>query len=154
LLVVGGGSIAYRAAVEREAAHLGVDSMIIWSGQRTDVADIMSALDTFVQPSLEETFSLVTAEAMAAGLPVVATAVGGVPECVSAGETGVLVPPADAGALAGALIGLLRDAPLRRRLGEAARKRVQERFSPETQVPRIEAALSLAAQRRPVALHA
>ena len=154
LLVVGGGSGVYRAAVEREAERLGVDSMIIWAGRRTDVADILRALDVFVLPSLEENFPLVVAEAMAAARPVVATAVGGVPECVSPGETGVLVPPADDGALAGALIGLLCDAPLQRRLGEAARKRVQERFSPETQVPRIEAALSLAAQQRPIALHA
>lgn len=154
LLVVGGGPSAYRVALEREATRLGVDAMIVWVGQRSDVADIMKALDVFVLPSLEENFPLVVAEAMAAGLPVVATAVGGVPECVSAGETGLLVPPTDAAALADALIGLLGDAPLRRRLGEAARKRVQERFSAETQVPRIEAALSLAARRRPVGLHA
>ena len=154
LLVVGGGSTAYRAQVEREAEQLGVDSMIIWAGRRTDVADIMTALDVFVLPSLAETFSLVTAEAMAAGLPVVATAVGGVPECVMAGETGLLVPPADEDALANALIGLLRDAPLRRQLGDAARNRVRELFSPETQVPRIEATLAQAARRRPFGVHA
>jgi glycosyltransferase involved in cell wall biosynthesis len=153
LLVVGGGPTAYRAALEREAERLGVSAMIIWAGQRTDVADIMKALDVFVLPSLEENFPLVVAEAMAAALPVVATAVGGVPECVSPGETGVLVPPADAAALADALMGLLCDAPLRCRLGETARQRVRQRFSPEVQVPRIEAALLLAAQRRPVALH-
>ena len=153
LLVVGGGSAGYRAEVEREADKLGVASMITWAGQRSDVADIMQALDVFVLASLAETFSLVTAEAMAAGLPVVATAVGGVPECVSAGETGVLVPPADGAALADALIGLLCDAPLRQRLGEAARQRVRQLFSPEVQVPRIEAALSLAARRRPLAVH-
>jgi glycosyltransferase involved in cell wall biosynthesis len=154
LLVVGGGPAAYRATLELEAERLGVAAMIIWAGQRTDVADIMKALDVFVLPSLEENFPLVVAEAMAAALPVVATAVGGIPECVSPGETGVLVPPADAVALADALIDLLRDAPLRLRLGQAARQRVRQQFSPEVQVPRIEAALSLAAQRRPVALHA
>jgi len=154
LLVVGSSPTAYRAALEREADRLAVAAMIIWAGQRTDVADIMKALDVFVLPSLEENFPLVVAEAMAAGLPVVATAVGGVPECVSAGETGMLVPPADAPALADALIGLLCDAPLRHRFGQAAQQRVRQRFSPEVQVPRIEAALSLAARRPPVALHA
>ena len=153
LLVAGGGSAAYRAEVERAADELGVASMVIWAGWRSDVADIMQALDVFVLASLAETFSLVAAEAMAAGLPVVATAVGGVPECVSAGETGVLVPPADGGALADALIGLLRDAALRRRLGEAGRQRVRQLFSPEVQVPRIESALSLAARQRPLAVH-
>lgn len=153
LLVVGGGSAAYRADIEREAERLGVASIIIWTGRRTDVADIMHALDVFVLPSLEENFPLVVAEAMAAGLPVVATSVGGVPECIHPDETGVLVPPADDAALADALIALLRDPSLRRRLGEAAQQRVRQLFSPEVQVPRIEAALALAAQRRPLAVH-
>lgn len=153
LLVVGGGPAAYRAHVEREARQLGVGSMITWAGRRTDIADIMAGLDVFVLPSLEENFPLVTAEAMAAGLPVVATAVGGLPECVSADESGLLVPPADGEALADALIRLLRDAPLRRQLGDAARRRVRERFSLETQVPRIEAALAQAAKSRPLAVH-
>jgi len=153
LLVVGGRSASYRAEIERAADQLGVASMITWAGWRSDVADIMQALDVFVLPSLEENFPLVIAEAMAAGLPVVATAVGGVPECVSAGETGVLVPPADADALADALIGLLRDASLRRRLGEAAQERVRRLFAPEVQVPRIEASLSLAARARPRVVH-
>ncbi len=158
LLVVGGGSAAYKAQVEREAAQLSVESMIEWEGRRTDIADIMTALDVFVLPSFEESFSLVVAEAMAAGLPVVATSVGGIPECVSAGETGLLVPPANDDALASAVIGLLRDTALRHRFGEAGRKRVRELFSPETQVPRIEAAfaqaLAQAARRRRPAVHA
>lgn len=154
LLVVGGGSAAYKAQVESEAARLGVESMITWEGRRTDIADIMAALDVFVLPSFEENFSLVVAEAMAAGLPVVASAVGGIPECVSAGETGLLVPPANHDALANAVSSLLRDTAVRRRFGEAGRKRVRELFSAEIQVPRIEAALARAARSQQSAVHA
>ena len=80
-------------------------------------------------PSWTEGLPLVVLEAMAHGKPVVATPVGGTPELVTDGETGLLVPPRDPQALAAALQRLLEDAELSRRLGEAGRRRVEERFS-------------------------
>ena len=72
----------------------------------------------------------------------VATAVGGIPECVLSGETGVLVPPGDSSALTEALVGLLSNSALRGALGAAGRRRVQDHFSPDSQVPLVEAALA------------
>jgi glycosyltransferase involved in cell wall biosynthesis len=85
---------------------------------------------------------------MAAGLPVVATAVGGLPECVAPGTTGELVPPADPEALAIAVASLARNPDRRRRYGNAGRDRIHDRYSPESQTPRIEAVLSSAAEAR------
>jgi glycosyltransferase involved in cell wall biosynthesis len=82
-----------------------------------------------VSPSLYEGFGLPAAEAMACGLPVVATSAGAFPEVIEDGVTGRLVPPADARALAGAIRELMADGELRRRMGEAGRRRVEERFT-------------------------
>jgi glycosyltransferase involved in cell wall biosynthesis len=129
-------------ALRREAKRLGVEAHIAWVGHRSDVSDVMSALDVCVVASLQENLPQVVLEAMASGVPVVATAVGGIPECVLPGETGLLVPPRDSSALADAVVKLLRDPPLRRALGAAGRRRVQTHFSPDSQVPLIEAALA------------
>jgi glycosyltransferase involved in cell wall biosynthesis len=85
----------------------------------------------FVMPSYYETFGISCLEAMAFGLPVVATRAGGLPEVVEDGVTGLLVPPGDTHALAEAIGRLLRDPDLRRRLGEAGRERVLARFTAE-----------------------
>lgn len=139
LLVVGDHTNpAYSAEVHARAKSLGVESSIHWAGNRADVAEILRACDLFVLGSREETLPLAILEAMAAGLPVVATNVGGVPECVLQNQTGVLVPAGDSNALAEALVGLLRDEDLRRRLGRAGRERVLRHFSVESQAPKIE----------------
>jgi glycosyltransferase involved in cell wall biosynthesis len=142
LLVVGDGAADYRAALEREATRLGVAPQIIWAGPRLDIPQVLAALDVFVSPSLQETFGLAVLEAMAAGLPVVAVAVGGLPELVCNGETGFLVPLGDNEAMLRAIIMLIRDEPRRRRLGETGQRRAREHFSPEIQMPRIEAAFA------------
>jgi glycosyltransferase involved in cell wall biosynthesis len=144
LLIVGDGPDGHAAALHAAARRLGVDGAIVRAGPRPDVPEVLAALDVFVSASLEENLPLSVLKAMAAGVAVVATAVGGVPECVSDGETGLLVPPAAGRALAAAIVEMLRDRALRRRLGSAGQRRVRERFAPETQVPRIEAALSRA----------
>ncbi len=132
----------YAARVKAEAERLGVAGRILWAGHRTDIRRALAALDLCVLASVEESFPLVLLEAMAVGLPVVATAVGGVPECVRPGETGLLVPPADSATLAEAIIALLADPGRCRSFGQAGAAWVRQRFSPEGQVARIEAALA------------
>ena len=142
LLVVGDEPQGHADALRALADRLGLGGTIVWAGRRADVPAILAALDVFVLASHQEPFGLAAAEAMAAGLPVVATAVGGLPECIADGETGLLVPPADERALAAALLALLGDAPRRQGLGAAGRSRVAARFAAEIQVPRIEAVLA------------
>lgn len=149
LLVVGGKEQSdYAVDARATAEQLGVAGHMTWTGHRTDVQDIMAALDLFVLPSQEESFPLAILEAMAAGLPVVATTVGGIPECVVPGETGILVPPARSEPLAAAIVDVLRDPVCARRFGEAGRRRVRERFSAQSQAPCIEAVLAGVVRRR------
>ena len=142
LLVVGEGPADFRSALESEAAQLGVLPQIIWAGRRFDIPEVLSALDLFVTASHDEAFPLSSLEAMASGLAVVASAVGGLPEQVCHGETGVLVTPGDLDTMANAIVTLLCDRNQRKSLGEAGRRRVRERFSPETQLSRVEAAFA------------
>ena len=136
LLLVGDGEL--QADLQGQARSLGLSSSVTLAGHRSDVPEILSTLDVFVLSSLWEGLPNAVLEAMASGLPVVATQVGGVPELVVDGETGVLVPPRDPTALADALVRLLQDAALRRRMGHAGRARVQEHFSVERMVRETE----------------
>ncbi|MBN2473669.1 MAG: glycosyltransferase family 4 protein [Pirellulales bacterium] len=138
----------YAELVQTAAVRLGVDSQILWTGYRGDVHEIMAALDVCVLPSLEESFPLSILEAMAARLPVVATMVGGIPECVVDGVTGTLVPPGDSDTLARAIVSILGDPSEHRRLGEAARRRVLQCFSPESQTARVERLFQRVIERR------
>lgn len=103
-------------------------------GERSDTAELLRGMDVFVLPSLGEGTSNTILEAMASGLPVVATHVGGNPELVREGTTGALVPPADADSLASALRGYIADPERRRLHGRAARAEVERRFSMEAMV--------------------
>lgn len=105
-----------------------LEERIHFLGPRKDARSLAAALDCFVLPSLSEGFSNAIIEAMAVGLPVIATAVGGNGEAVVEGETGLLVPPADPEALARAMTLLAGDKELRERMGAAARKRAVERY--------------------------
>ena len=138
----------YRVKLQQTAEQLGVSSRIVWAGYCADAYEVLAALDVFALASLEENLPMVILEAMALGLPTVATAVGGIPECVVSGETGLLVPPANSEAMAAAVAGLLADPVQRRRLGEAGRRQVHESFSLEGQITRIEAVLQSLVRRR------
>src|SRR5437762_1092811 len=108
-LIVGDGPM--RAEWEELARSLGVADRVRWAGYRRDVDAILPGCDLFVLPSLEDAFPTVLLEAMASGLPAVASKVGGIPEIVTPDVTGVLVPPGDPQALAAAIADLVHDAP-------------------------------------------
>lgn len=139
LLLVGDEDQAYTKLVQSEADRLNVSPHIHWLGRRDDIPNLLGASDLFLLPSLEETMPLAILEAMAAGLPTVATNVGGVAECISQGETGLLVPRHNHRALGEAVIELLSDSEKRRRMGKAARRRYEESFSIESQTAATEA---------------
>jgi glycosyltransferase involved in cell wall biosynthesis len=128
-----------QALLRVAAARLGLEDRARFLGQRNDMPAIMDALDLLVAAAEAEACSRAVLEAMAAGTPVVAADAGGNPELVVHGETGLLFAPRDAQALAAALRILIRDAEARRRLGRAARARVEEQFSIQRQVREIEA---------------
>jgi glycosyltransferase involved in cell wall biosynthesis len=128
---------AYELELRADAARAGVSDRVVFAGYRDDVAALLAGCDVFCLPSFAEGLPLVVLEAMAQGKPVVATPVGGTPELVVDGETGVLVPPGDADALARALTELLADAPRAARMGEAGRARVLAEFSAAAMVERV-----------------
>jgi glycosyltransferase involved in cell wall biosynthesis len=125
-LIVGDGPD--RPAVEELTAQLGLAGRVRLEGERRDVAELLAASDVFVLSSWSEGLPVSVLEAMAAGLPVVASDVGGVSELVLDGETGILVRPGDPDRLAEALGGLLSDPDRRRLLGEAGRARAERLF--------------------------
>ena len=118
LVVVGTGPLAAR--LQADASARGLDGVAVFTGSRGDVADLLPAFDVFALSSTHEGLPIALLEAMAAGVPPVATAVGGVPEVVTDGQDGILVPPRDAAALGAALSALLDDGAERARLGAAA----------------------------------
>jgi len=125
--VVKGGD--YRRELEGCVARLGLGGRVIFTGFRLDVPELLSEVAVSVLPSLSEGLSNTLLESMAAGVPVVATRVGGNQETVEDGRTGLLVPPCDAAALGDAICRLLKDGELAARFGEAGRRRVAEYFS-------------------------
>jgi len=127
LVVVGDGP--ERARLERLSSRLGLGGRAVFAGQREDVGAVLAAADCMVAPSRYEGFGLAAAEAMAAGLPVVASDVDALPELIEDGVSGILVGPGDPDALARSVIAILRDGDLARALGAAARERVRERFT-------------------------
>jgi glycosyltransferase involved in cell wall biosynthesis len=122
---------AWHAQLQREATELGVTDHFHLLGTRRDVIDFLRACDVFVFPSLYEGLGIALIEAMAAGCACVATAAGPIPEVITDGEDGILVPPRDAQAIASAVCRLLGDQPLRVRLGAAASKSALSRFQPQ-----------------------
>jgi sugar transferase (PEP-CTERM/EpsH1 system associated) len=128
LTLVGDGP--ERSAISEHVARLDLDRAVTFAGERADVAPLLAAFDVFALASRSEGISLTLLEAASAGLPVVATRVGGNEEVVIEGKTGFLVPPGDPAALADALDSVA-ERPDRATLGAAGRARVERRFSVE-----------------------
>jgi glycosyltransferase involved in cell wall biosynthesis len=126
LLLVGAGD---RDAIDAMAREHGLEGRVVAAGFRRDVAACLRAMDVVVHPSLSEAFCQAIIEALAAERPVVATNVGGVSEAIVDGEHGLLVPPADPGAIAAALRRLYRDPALARRLAADGHRAATERFT-------------------------
>jgi glycosyltransferase involved in cell wall biosynthesis len=124
-----GGDGSQRAELAAQVQRLGLEDRVTLTGFVEDVPAFLSRIGLFVLPSRSEGLGLVLVEAMAAGRPVVASRVGGIPEVVVDGETGLLVPPEEPEALAGTIGRLLADPALAGRMGEAGRQRAREHFS-------------------------
>ncbi len=123
-----------RDYLEAVAICNGVGDAVEWLGNLDDVTPLLTSANVFVSPSWSESFPYSVLEAMAVGCPIVATAVGGVPEAIEDEVTGILVPAHDRVALGGALIGLLQAADHARRLGDRARERQRAAFTLERMV--------------------
>lgn len=135
VLVAGDGS--EREALAQRVRERGLSRCVRLLGYRRDVPRVLAASDLFVLPSHQDAFPTVLLEAMAAGLPVVASAVGGVVEIVSPDETGTLVPPGDSRALGAAIVALAKAPQTRRRMGDEARRRAARLFSIEAWCARL-----------------
>lgn len=135
LTLIGDGPL--RKELEAEAARLSLGGGVTFAGTRGDIAELLPAFDVFVLSSTTEGISLTLVEAASAGLPIVATRVGGNPEIVRDGETGLLVPPGDPAALAAGLE-LLASDPDRAEMGRRGRARMVERFSVDRMVQAYE----------------
>lgn len=126
------------ATLKRYGEEIGISQNLHFLGGRENVADLISLFDVAVLASLSEGFSNVILEYMASSKPVVATEVGGNPEIVVHGETGLLVPPANADALASAILSILKDRETASKFGIAGRRRVEEQFSLDVMVRNYE----------------
>lgn len=138
LLIIGEGG--ERAALERLASALGLGGDVVFTGWRSDVRALLPAMDVYVQPSLNEGFGWAALEAQAAGLPVIASSVGGLTDLIKEEKTGLLVPPGDPAALATAISRCLSDPLLRIRLGSAAAAGAETgRYGPQAAAAGLEA---------------
>ncbi len=140
-LVVGGATIGE----EREAEEikefcksLGIENRVVFAGFQSDTAEFYRAMDLFVYPAYAEAFGLVIIEAMAAGLPVVASDSDGIPEIVINGETGILVPPRDSDKLTDAVLSLLQESKKMGKFKNNARSRVEKYFSSNKMISDVE----------------
>jgi glycosyltransferase involved in cell wall biosynthesis len=135
LLLVGDGPD--RGLCEQMVNQLGLEQRVRFAGQREDVPDLLAATDVLAMPSSTEGLPYVALEAAAAGRPVVAFDCGGMPDVVLQGQTGILVPPGDQSALATAIVRVLADPALAKRLGEAGRRHAAN-FTVDRHIARLE----------------
>ncbi len=127
LLIVGDGSL--KDDLREQAGRLRIADRVIFAGRRRDIPDLLSRIDVFVLPSVKEGLPNAILEAMAMGKPIVATNVGGIPEVLKHGVSGFIVPPRDIESLSRAVVSLLDDRNLAKRLGHESRKCILEHYS-------------------------
>jgi glycosyltransferase involved in cell wall biosynthesis len=153
LLLAGRDQDRIQGRLRTQAKELGIARHVRWLGERRQVADLLRASDIGLLCSHEEGLSNSVLEGMAAGLPMIATSVGGNPEAVQHGLTGLLVPPRDSNVLGNAILELANDPDKRRAMGAAGRNRVADCFSLQACVARYEALYRalLAGDSRPIA---
>jgi glycosyltransferase involved in cell wall biosynthesis len=136
-LLVGDGPV--RKELENLTEELGIEDKVIFAGARRDIPEMLSVMDIFVLPSaLREGCPLSVLEAMAMSKPVIASRLGGIPEEVSDGESGILVPPKDSKSLAEAIIKLLLDKSEARRMGQVGKKIFKHKFTKEIMLKKLE----------------
>ena len=128
-----------QAVLQQDVRRLGLDDTVAFVGWQPDIWPWLGRWDILVQPSLAEGFGMAALEAMAAGLPVVASSAGGLPELIEDGRTGYIVPPADPATLAARLRHLVLHANVRETMGAAGRARVRQHFSPQRMAAEIAA---------------
>jgi glycosyltransferase involved in cell wall biosynthesis len=146
LLIVGKGHL--RRRLEEQAAALGLGSCVAFTGYRADANALVCAADLAVHPSLRDAFPLTNIECLRLGVPVVSTAVDGIPELIRHGESGILVPPGDAGALATAVCEALRNPVGMRVLAQKGRADTLARFDPAVMCQRYEAYFAALVRRQ------
>jgi L-malate glycosyltransferase len=144
-VILGEGEL--RDHLERQVREHHLEKHVLLPGFRTDVLGCLKAFDVFVMSSVTEGLGTSLLDAMACARPIVATAAGGIPEIVEDGITGTLVPPRDAGAMAAAIVGLLRDEQLRKRFGMAGDARVRAQFTVDRMVAETAAVYARVAGR-------
>jgi glycosyltransferase involved in cell wall biosynthesis len=137
-----------RDSLARQIGAAGLEGRFVLPGFRTDLGRFLPHCDLVALPSYTEGLPVIVLEALAAGVPVVATAVGGTPEVIEEGVSGYLVPPGDAAALARRLTELLGAASQRTAMGECGRQQVRERFTFEVQAARYQELFETLAPRR------
>lgn len=136
-LIVGDGS--HRGALEAQTRELGLENNVVFTGQRSDIPEVLAVSDIFVLPTLTEALPTVLAEAMAAGKAIIASGVGGVPEMVEDGRNGLLLPPAQPDKLAEAVNALLGDPAGRDAMGKAGAAIAAAKFDIDRQCRQLEA---------------
>jgi glycosyltransferase involved in cell wall biosynthesis len=146
LLIVGDG--VRLPAVRERIRELGIGESVLVMGERHDVPTILAAMDVFCLPSEMEGMPMTVLEAMAAGLPVVASDVGGIPEVVEDGRTGLMVPARAAGELEAALLALAGDPERAREMGRLGRERLLKEFSLDQALTAYEGVYRAAVLRR------
>jgi glycosyltransferase involved in cell wall biosynthesis len=140
-IIAGGASFGeddYENKIQKLSKELGINDYVLFTGYRKDMARVLSAMDIFVFPSYEESFGITLTEAMALGLPAVASKKAGVLDIVTDGENGLLVEPRDSAALAGAVKKLIENPEMRKQFGKSGRKRAEEIFNAEDELNILE----------------
>lgn len=132
------GSGPYQRNLKKIVEKLKLGKFVKFAGFLPDVSAHLAKFDLYVQPSLSESFGLAIVQAMSVGLPVVATATGGIPEVVTQGKSGILVPTEDSKALSAAILEMIRDPKMARKMGEIGRRDARLKFNLDDMITELE----------------